>query len=124
MNNLLKTYACQKPFSIPEKIQNNLKEKIQKSDFLVTDQKATHRLIGIHYDPKKRDSPIITCICMRHEMVMAKQIAFSLGKKIYYHSKVSARIFNYYEGEELRFEDFNVVAVLYADYLARNNLGI
>ena len=122
MDKHLITYVYLKPFLMPDKIQNHLKEKIEKADFLVADQKATHRLIGIHYDPKKMNSPIITCICMRHEMVMAKQLAFNIGKKIYYHSKASARIFNYYEGEELRFEDFNVIAILYADYFARNNL--
>ena len=116
MNKFLINYACMKPFTMPDTIQNRLKEKIQKSDFFVTDEKGTHRLVGMRYDPQKMLSPEITCICMRHEMSVAKMLAFNEGKKIYYHSKVSARIFQYYEGEEIRIEDFNIIAILYADF--------
>ena len=121
MDKFLRIYSKQKMFSIPDKIQDSLTEKIKKSDFLVTDQKGVHRLIGVRYEPDKMDVPVITCICLRHEMASAKRIAFMFGKKIYFNSKISAQIFKYYTGENLRFEDYGFLVLLYADFYKKKN---
>ena len=75
-NYLLFLYANQKSFDIPSKVQSGLREKIKESDFLVTDDSGTHRLIGLRFYPETKNPPVITCVCMRHEMTAAKQIAF------------------------------------------------
>lgn len=117
MNNLNFLYLNQKPFSVPTCIQNNLREKIKKSDFMVTDDEGTHRMIGLKYDSKKMSAPVITFVCMRHEMPLAKENAREFGKKIYYNSNVSAILFKYYSGQELMGEDYLAIAILYASYI-------
>lgn len=70
-----------------------IRDAIKKSDFLISDDKCVHRLIGINFNDY---SPKITIICARHEMTVSKQIAFELGKKIYNDDLLSARlIYNY-----------------------------
>lgn len=116
MNNLLFFYANQHPCQIPTKIQNNLRDKIKRSDFLITDKKGTQRMVGIMFNSETMNAPIITFVCMRYEMVNAKQIAFELNKKIYYDSTASAILFKYQIGETLSDSDFYPIALLYAKF--------
>lgn len=95
-----------------------LRNKIQSSDFLVSDDNCTHRLVGLRYEAKTMHGPEITIICARHEMAAAKQIAFSLGKRIYQKSALSAMLFrNYTSGQKLRCQDYNEVAKVYAKFI-------
>ena len=95
-----------------------LNKGIKSSDFLVSDDNCTHRLIGLRYDSKTMSEPEITIVCARHEMAAAKQIAFTLGKRIYTKSKVSAMLFhNYTSGQKLRCQDYNEVAKVYAKFI-------
>ena len=95
----------------------NLRNKIKSSDFLVSDYNCTHRLVGLRYDSKTMHEPKITIVCARYEMAAAKQIAFSLGKRIYQKSEFSAMLFhNYSNGQKIRCQDYNEVAKVYADY--------
>lgn len=57
-----------------------LREKIQSADFLLSDEKCSHRLVGLRYDPSRMKGPEVAVICARHEMALAKQIAISLGR--------------------------------------------
>ena len=129
MNNnyLLFLYANQKSFDIPSQLQSGLRDKIKESDFLVADEKGTHRLIGLKFYSKSKKPPVITCVCMRHEMSSAKQIAFELRKKIYYDSNVSARLFKYRVGSCVQEKDFDCVLKLYTKFYApkrHNNISI
>ena len=95
-----------------------LQNGIKSSDFLVSDDSCTHRLVGLRYDSKTMHEPEITIVCARHEMAVAKQIAFSLGKRIYQKSALSAMLFhNYTSGQKLRCQDYNEVAKVYASFL-------
>lgn len=99
-----------------------IKQGIKSSDFLVSDEHSTHRLIGLRYDSKIMHEPEITIVCARHEMTVAKQIAFSLGKRIYQKSALSAMLFrNYTSGQKLRCQDYNEVAKVYADFICAHN---
>jgi type III secretory pathway component EscU len=94
-----------------------MKEGIKNSDFLVADNNCTHRLIGVKYKFND-ESPIITRICSCYEMATAKQIAFSLGKKIYYDNLLSGLLYSKYQpGEEISFSEFKPIAELYAKYM-------
>ena len=96
----------------------NLRNRIKNSDFLVSDDNCIHRLIGLRYDSKTMSEPEITIVCARHEMAAAKQIAFTLGKRIFQKSEVSARLFhNYTSGQKLRCQDYNEVAKVYAKFI-------
>lgn len=114
-------YFTQRLCTIPAAIQSNLYEKIKKSDFLVADDKGIHRLIGLKYCVETDSAPIVTCICMRHEMAYAKQIAFSLGKKIFYHSNFSAKLFASSEGNAILSDNFSAAVDLYIAYLHEIN---
>lgn len=93
---------------------------IQASDFLVSDEHATHRLVGLKYDSKTMQEPEITIICTRHEMAAAKQIAFTLGKRIYPMNDFSATLFhNYYAGQKIKVQDYSEAAKVYADYFCK-----
>ena len=95
-----------------------LQKGIKNSDFLVSDDSCIHRLIGLRYDSKTMSEPEITIVCSRHEMAAAKQIAFSLGKRIYQKSALSAILFrNYNSGQKLRCQDYNEVAKIYASFI-------
>lgn len=99
--------------------EEDIKNGIKASDFLVTDNNSTHRLIGLkyEYDNKNDYPPEITIICSRHEMALAKQIAFSCGKKIYTNSSTSALLYSKYQiGQKILPDDFSPIAVLYAEY--------
>ena len=97
-----------------------LQQAIKSSDFLVSDEHATHRLVGLRYDSKTMQEPEITIICTRHEMATAKQIAFSLGKRIYPMNDFSATLFhNYYAGQKIKVQDYSEAAKVYADYFCR-----
>ena len=99
MNNAFLFYANQMPCTIPTAVQSDLREKIKDSDLLVADDKGIHRLIGLKYREEIVNAPVVTCVCMRHEMALAKQIAFETGKRIFYDSNVSAGLFDYQRGE-------------------------
>ena len=98
-----------------------LRDKIKASDFLISDDNCTHRLVGLRYDSKTMNEPEITIVCSRHEMAAAKQIAFTFGKRIYTKSKVSAMLFhNYTSGQRIRWQDYNEVAKVYADFVCHS----
>ncbi len=98
-----------------------LHQGIKSSDFLVSDDSCTHRLVGLRYDSKTMHEPEITIVCARHEMAVAKQIAFSLGKRIYQKAALSAMLFhNYTSGQKLRCQDYNEVAKVYAKFICSN----
>ncbi len=100
---------------------STLYRDIKNSDFLVSDDNCTHRLIGLRYDSKTMSEPEITIVCARHEMAAAKQIAFTFGKRIYTKSKVSAMLFhNYTSGQRIRWQDYNEVAKVYADFVCHS----
>jgi hypothetical protein len=127
INELLFLYANQKSFDIPSKIQSGLREKIRNSDFLITDDSGTHRIIGVKYNHKLNKAPFITCVCMRHEMSVAKQIAFEYGKKLFYYSEASALIFKYQEGEFVHDNDMIILVLLYDKFYSsmwRNGIFI
>lgn len=99
-----------------------LYQGIKSSDFLVSDDSCTHRLVRLRYDSKTMHEPEITIVCARHEMAAAKQIAFSHGKRIYQKSALSAILFrNYTSGQKLRCQDYNEVAKVYADFICAHN---
>ena len=116
MNGFYSLHESQRLCSIPTSIQKSLREKIKDSDFLVADDKGVHRLVGLKYDCKTMYAPIVTFVCMRHEMPAAKQIAFELGKEIRYDSKVSALAFKYRAGEEIWESDYSPIAKLYSTF--------
>jgi len=116
MNGFYSLHESQRLCSIPTSIQSFLREKIKASDFLVADDKGVHRLVGLKYDLKTMNAPIVTCVCMRHEMPAAKRIAFELGKEIRYDSKVSALAFKYHAGEEIWESDYSPIAKLYSTF--------
>ena len=119
MNKFLQFYR--KPITLPTNNKNFLREKIKNSDFLVTDQKGTHRLIGLKYDQKTMTAPLVTCVCMRHEMPLAKQIAFENGKKTFYNSAVSASLFKYQVGETIWQKDYKPIVDLYAEIITKKS---
>lgn len=116
MNGFYSLYGSQKLCAMPTSIQSFLREKIKASDFLVADDKGIHRLVGLKYDCKTMYAPIVTFVCMRHEMTTAKQIAFEFGKEIKYDSKVSALAFKYHAGEEIWERDYIPIAELYSTF--------
>ena len=86
-----------------------MKDGIKNSDFLVADNNCTHHFIGLKYKFND-ESPIITVICSRYEMATAKQIAFSLDKKIYYDNLLSGLLYSKYQpGEEISFSEFKTL---------------
>ena len=96
--------------------------RIIESDFLISDDNCTHRLIGLHYIRGGLYAPIITVICTRNEMAYAKKIAFENGKKIYRHSKISAILFKKYPvGAEINPEDFSYVVNFYANFYEKQD---
>lgn len=95
--------------------KDELYKKIKKSDILISDSKGTHRLVGLFYDKNKMDAPQISLICMKSEILLAKQIAFELGKKIVYDEKLSAELFSEYSvGEVVGDSLWQQIAFLYA----------
>lgn len=99
--------------------RDELYKKIKKSDILISDSKGTHRLVGLFYDKNKMDAPQISLICMKSEILLAKQIAFELGKKIVYDGKLSAELFSEYSVGEVIAGDslFRQIAYLYVTYM-------
>lgn len=57
---------------------DKIREAIKTSDFLVSDDKCIHRLIGIKYNDF---SPKITIVCTRNEMVIAKTNSIRIRQK-------------------------------------------
>lgn len=103
-------------FSVSPARQKTLEEKIKDSDFVICDDKGTHRMVGFKYKKDSMSAPIITFICMRHEMLMAKNLAFSLGKKIYYNSVLSAVAYGYGVGHFIPEKLYPEIATLYAKF--------
>ena len=99
-------------FSISE---NEIREKIKISDFLISDDKCTHRLIGLRYDAKTMLEPEITLICYRYEMAVAKKLAFNFGKKIYHTTDLSVQLVRMRRKVEPSL--YKEIAILYAKYL-------
>lgn len=96
---------------------NILRQKICESDFLIADEKCTHRMVGLYFRMNTGVNPKLSLVCTRNEMSLAKKLAFESGKKIYYDSKLSALLFNkYYVGKEIIPEDYYYLVPLYADY--------
>ncbi len=58
-----------------------IEQQIKKSDVLITD--GTHRIVGLMYNEKIADSPIITIQCIRSEVAFAKQIALQIILRLY-----------------------------------------
>lgn len=95
-------------------------QRILDSDFLITDDKCIHRLVGLKYTGSDMYSPIITVCCMRHEMFYAKKFAHSAGKIIYCDSKTSAKLFSKYAvGQNIEASDFMSVVGYYAKHYKR-----
>ncbi len=97
---------------------DKLEQEIQDSDFLVTDEKGTHRMIGLKYDRGTMIAPITTCICMNFEMALAKSIAFSLGKLIFYDDKTSASLFKKVRGDFIEKCDYKKCVQFYTEFLS------
>lgn len=96
---------------------NKLLAGMKNSDFLVSDENCVHRLVGLRFDPATMQEPEIALICARHQMAAAKQIAFSLAKRVYPEPRLSARLFrNYYAGQRIMEEDYRETAKIYSDY--------
>ena len=99
---------------------DKIKRQILNSDFLISDDKCIHRLIGLKYTGPDMYSPVITVSCMRHEMSYAKHVAFNAGKIIYNDSKTSAKLFSRYAvGDDIEADDFMSVVRYYADHYKR-----
>lgn len=113
---LLYLSATQRTFDFSSNVQSDLRLKIKESDFLITDENGTQRIIGLKYNGKTDSAPIVTLICMRHEIAVAKQLAFELKKKFFYSTNLSARLIRYPVGSKLRYRDCKTVAVLYAEF--------
>ena len=101
-------------------MNNEYYKRIFSSDFFVTDEKLTHRIVGLKWirgidvcpAVSYISSPIIT------EFVLEKQLIFSLGKKFYKDNIFSARLTHYNIGEFLDGDlDLESAASLYAIYL-------
>lgn len=93
-------------------------EGVGESDFLVSDDKCVHRLVGLKYDSQTMPEPVVTVICVRCQMSFAKRAAFSMGKRVYNDSAFSAMIFrNYCVGQAIMERDYTAVCKVYVDYL-------
>lgn len=105
------------------KTEETLLKKIRKSDFMIADDKCTHRMVGIYYREGSKQDPIVTVVCSRKEMPLARKIAFENGKKIYYDSDASALLFrNYYDGKVIQPDDFYSIVGYYANFLYHYDL--
>lgn len=92
--------------------------EITKSDFFVSDLK--HRIVGLKWIRGKDICPAVSFVSspLITEFVLAKQIIFMTGKKIYYDNEFSARLTHYAVGELLDGEfDLEAAATLYAIFL-------
>ena len=110
-------YLYQRRQCLPMMKTSDIVQRIKNSDFLVADDKGTHRLVGLKYDAATMHCPKITIICMRHQVAQAKLVAFSLGKKIYYNSDTSTRLFGYAVGDFIQEKDHTCCAKLYSRFL-------
>lgn len=109
-------YAKKSFNQILNKPKSELYAGIRKSDFLISDAKGTHRLLGVFYGADKMYAPQISFICMKSEIVIAKQIAFELGKKIAPDEELSALLFrNHILGETVEKSTWRPLAKLYVD---------
>lgn len=96
---------------------SKLFQKIKSSDFLLSDEKCIHHIVGLRYNNKTMSEPEVTLICMRHELATAKQIAYSLGKQIFKNEKLSANIFSGYQvGQRIKPGDYLESAKVYAQF--------
>ena len=100
--------------------EKELRKKIHNTDFFIADDKCTHRMVGIYWRIGSEQAPIVTVVCSRTEMVLAKKIAFENGKKIFCDSQASAHLFhNYYGGEEIYPGDFHYIFRYYIKFLKK-----
>lgn len=105
------------PFKLPTASHDEIKERVKNSDFVVMDDAGAHRMVGLKYDLSVMMAPQVTFVFMRHKVAAAKRAAFDLGKKIYYDSKLSARLFGCQVGDEIPLNEFNSCAKLYSDFI-------
>ena len=104
--------------------ESALHKEIEASDFLISDEKCTHRLVGLRYDSGRMSVPEISAVCARHEMALARQIAYSIGKKIFASHDYSASLFrNYCRGQKIAPEDYAEAARIYAVFLMGRDGG-
>ena len=75
---------------------------------------SIHYLIGLRYSYKTMLESEITIICSHYEMAVAKQLAFSLGKKIYPIFVFLMLFINYYVSKIME-QDYSESAKFYAD---------
>ena len=99
MNDVFLPFTYKTAQILPCATESELSEKIKESDFLISDAKCVHRMVGVKYNHKTMRRPKITFTAMRHEMILAKQIVFKLGKKIFYDGNFSASLFKYSAGD-------------------------
>ena len=85
---------------------------VKRSDVLITD--GTHRIVGLMFDEKTADCPIVSVQCIRHEIAFAKQIAFYNNIKIYTSKYLSADLFSkYMVGSIIRGPEKMLIARIY-----------
>ena len=92
---------------------------ILDSDFLVSDSKGIHRLVGLKYDSLKMLAPEIFFFYFPTNISYAKHFAFISGKRIYQEANnLSARLCHrYHVGEAIQnIDDLTDVAYIYATF--------
>lgn len=100
------------------KSEEYLHKRICESDILISDDKCTHRMVGLSFTMDRNGTPLVTVVCSLNEMLLAKKIAFENAKTIFYDSKVSAHLFHkYYNGEKLYREDFDFIIPYFLKFL-------
>ncbi len=122
MNNVFLPFTYKTAQILPCATESELSKKIKESDFLISDEKCAHRMVGVKYDRKTMSSPKITFTAMRHEMILAKQIAFNLGKKIFYDDSSSASLFKYTDGDCIDKKYFQQIAGFYNHFFHHQEL--
>ena len=71
---------------------------VKKSDLFISDDKCTHRIIGLQ---KKGSNLQISIICTHYEINRIKKMIFQLNKKVIYDSELSALLFRYEKGSNI-----------------------
>ncbi len=77
---------------------SGLSECVKNTDLFISDDKCTHRIIGLQ---KKGNNLQISIICAHYEIIRIKQIIFQKNKKIICDSQLSAKLFKYPKGSNI-----------------------
>ena len=77
---------------------SELSECVKNTDLFISDDKCTHRIIGLQ---KKRYNLQISIICAHYEIIRIKQIIFQMNKKVICDSQLSAKLFKYPKGSNI-----------------------